>query len=133
MGYSRFVEIGRVCLVNYGPLNNSLVVVVDVVDGRRALVDGPGVKRQMVSFKRLSLTNLKVEGFVHSATAKIVKKQWEACEIEKKWTESTWAKKLAQREARANTTDFQRFQVMINRKKRSQIINKELAKMKKSA
>eukprot|EP01134_Creolimax_fragrantissima_P004873 CFRG4873T1 len=133
MGFSRFVEVGRVCLVNYGSEINKLCVVVDIVDGRRALVDGPGMKRQMISFKRLSITQLKVEGFSHSAGSKIVKKQWEASEIEKKWSASTWAGKLAKREARANTTDFQRFQVMINRKKRSQIVNKELAKIKKSA
>lgn len=62
-GYTRFVEVGRVCLVNYGPDHGRLCVIVDVVDGNKALVDGPravtGVARQIMPFKRLSLTDLK--------------------------------------------------------------------------
>ena len=35
MPYSRYVEIGRVALVNYGPEYGKLVVITDVVDQNR--------------------------------------------------------------------------------------------------
>ena len=33
--YKKFVEIGRVCLVNYGPDVGKLCVIIDVVDSNR--------------------------------------------------------------------------------------------------
>ena len=60
--FSRYVEIGRVCLINYGPDQGKLCTSIDVVDSNKALIDGPkdltGVVRQMIPFKRLSLTDL---------------------------------------------------------------------------
>ena len=52
MAQARFVEIGRVAYVNFGPEQGKLCVVVDVVDSKRALVDGPstGVHRQQMPF-----------------------------------------------------------------------------------
>ena len=35
MPFQRFVEVGRVALVNYGELSGSIVVIVDVVDQSR--------------------------------------------------------------------------------------------------
>jgi large subunit ribosomal protein L14e len=58
MVFTRFVEIGRVAFVNFGPEEGKLVVIVDIVDFTAALVDGPstGVEKQIMPFKRLSLT-----------------------------------------------------------------------------
>ena len=41
MTFKRFVEVGRVALINYGPDNNKLCTIIDVVDQTRVLVDGP--------------------------------------------------------------------------------------------
>merc|ERR1712070_1262068 len=62
-GFKRFVQNGRVCLVNYGPDSGKLVTIVDVIDQNRALVYGPtsGVSRQGIGYKRLSLTDIVVE------------------------------------------------------------------------
>lgn len=35
MPFSRYVEIGRVALINYGPETGKLVVITDVVDANR--------------------------------------------------------------------------------------------------
>jgi len=43
-----------------------------------------------------------------------------------KWASTPAAKKLAMRETRGNLTDLQRFQVMINRRKRSAAIGKKV-------
>ena len=37
MGYSRFVEIGRVAMINYGDDYGKLCVIMDVLDHNRAL------------------------------------------------------------------------------------------------
>ena len=58
MVFTRFVEIGRVVFINYGPEEGKLAVIVDIIDINTALVDGPssGVEKQTMPFKRISLT-----------------------------------------------------------------------------
>lgn len=41
MQFKRFIEIGRVAYVAYGPSKGKLVVIIDVIDQNRVLVDGP--------------------------------------------------------------------------------------------
>merc|ERR1712137_1056032 len=59
MPFTRNVEIGRLAMVNYGPDYGKLVVITDVLDHHRALVDHPDQLRRVESFKRLSLTDFK--------------------------------------------------------------------------
>lgn len=60
--FTRFVEVGRVAYINYGPDFGKLCTIVDIIDGKRVfvhqvcsndqvLIDGPttGVKRQQIS------------------------------------------------------------------------------------
>merc|ERR1712072_324409 len=128
MPYSKFVEIGRVVLICQGPETGKLAVVVDVIDQNRALVDGPlsitGVHRHAVNFKQIMLTSFKVD-ITRSCKEAAVAKAFKAADISGKWSKSAWAKKL---ENRANLSDFDRFKVMVARKKRSTVIKKELAK-----
>ena len=51
MSFKRYVELGRVCLINYGEEAGKLATIVDVIDNNRVLVDGPetGVKRQPIN------------------------------------------------------------------------------------
>ena len=56
MGYNKFVEVGRVARVNYGPLEGKLVTIVDIVTDKRVLVDGENVQRQVIPVSRLQLT-----------------------------------------------------------------------------
>ncbi|KAI5080006.1 hypothetical protein GOP47_0005485 [Adiantum capillus-veneris] len=56
-----FLAIKRVAMVNYGPSYENLVVIIDVVDQNRALVDTPNMVPGAMNFKRLSLIDLVVE------------------------------------------------------------------------
>ena len=60
MGFTRFVEIGRVILINYGEERNKLATIIDVVDANKVLIDGPyeitGVSRQVITTRRIALT-----------------------------------------------------------------------------
>merc|ERR1712154_752978 len=131
MVFSRFVEIGRVAYIAFGAEEGKLAVIVDVVDQNRALVDGPhtGVKRQVVPFKQLHLTEHVIK-IGHSARTGSVKKAWDAAEITQKWEASTWAKKLASRQRRALVTDFERFKLMKAKQARNRLFNLEMGKMR---
>ncbi len=55
--FKRYVEIGRVVLVNYGKDYGKLDVIVDVMDQNRATIGTPDMVRSQMNFKRRSLTS----------------------------------------------------------------------------
>ena len=122
MVFNRFVEVGRVALGNYGPAEGNLCVIIDVLDHNKALVDGGsmGLARQKMSFKRLSLTDIKVD-CPRSARTKNLNKAIAAADVQGNWEKTSWAKKRASKAARANLNDLDRFKVMVLRKQRSAI------------
>jgi large subunit ribosomal protein L14e len=117
MVFTRFVEVGRVCFVNFGPEEGKLCVIVDVVDFNSALVDGPttGVEKQIMPFKRLSLTEYVIPIKRNQKSAN-VGKVFDAEGIQAKWEESSFGKRRLARLRRATLTDFERFQVMMQKK-----------------
>ena len=127
MPFKRFVEFGRVALINYGPLEGKICTIIDVVDQNRALIDGPaeetGVQRQIINFKRLSLTDLVVDGAKRNMKKEKLAKLFKEQNISQRWNATSWGRKLAAKKRRANLTDFERFQAMILNKKRSAITN----------
>ena len=62
MVFTRFAEVGRVVMINYGADYGKLAVMVDILDQNRCLIDGPttGVTRQLINFKRIALTPIVV-------------------------------------------------------------------------
>mmetsp|Transcript_19588 Transcript_19588/g.33620 ORF Transcript_19588/g.33620 Transcript_19588/m.33620 type:complete len:140 (+) Transcript_19588:74-493(+) len=135
MPFHRFVEIGRVALVNYGADTGKLCTILDVIDQNRVLIDGPfpvtGVKRQQIPIRWLALTDFKVH--IGRATRnKALVKAFNGSAITTKFAQSAFGKKLAAKTKRAAMTDFDRFKVMLAKKKRSVLINQELAKLKKA-
>eukprot|EP00930_Biecheleria_cincta_P065728 TRINITY_DN515_c0_g3_i1.p3 TRINITY_DN515_c0_g3~~TRINITY_DN515_c0_g3_i1.p3 ORF type:complete len:136 (+),score=27.67 TRINITY_DN515_c0_g3_i1:65-472(+) len=129
--YTRFVQPGRLALITFGPCAGKMCTIVDIVDQKRVVVDGPeavtGVRRHMMPIKRLSLTDLRME-MRRGAREKTLKKALEKDEVMKKWSESAWGKKLQARDARKNMTDFDRFRVMVAKKKRAAAVKKALKK-----
>ncbi|CAM6121895.1 unnamed protein product [Calypogeia fissa] len=130
MPFRRYVEIGRVALVNYGPQYGKLVVIVDVIDQNRALVDSPDIVRTQVNFKRLSLTDIKID-IARNPKKKELKAAIDAADVAGKWEKSSWGRKLIVQKKRASLNDFDRFKVMVARIKRGAIIKKELSKLRK--
>jgi len=122
MTYKRFVEIGRVALIAYGPDTGKLCTIVNVIDQNRVLVDGPepitGVHRHEINIKRLMLTELKVSIGLNASQKKLAA-AWAEEGTLAKWESSAWAKKRRARVLRSETSDFERFQVMLLRKERS--------------
>merc|ERR1719295_18657 len=84
----------------------------------------------MMPVKRLSLTDFKCR-LARGAREKSLRMALDREEVMKKWSETAWAKKLAAKEVRAKMTDFDRFKLMVARKKRSAEVKKTIKKSKK--
>ena len=120
MVFRRFVEVGRVIIVNYGPLVGKLAVIVDILTTTKALVQGlkGGIKRQELSLRRVTLTDYKLD-IKRGAKQAEVYKAIDDFKLEDKFKTSTFYKKNEIRQKRANLTDFDRFKVMRLRQKRA--------------
>ena len=126
MTFTKFVEVGRVAVITYGPDNGKLATIVDIVDGKRVLVDGPqgvtGVHRQVIGTKRIQLTTVVVDGLSRGASHKELTGAWNSQNILAKWGETSWAKKLDAKNKRANMGDFDRFKVKTAKQQRSKLV-----------
>lgn len=90
----------------------------------QALIEGPstGVTRQPFAYRRLVLTPYVLKKLPRAAGTTVVKKVWDASEVEAKWAKSAWAQKRAAQEKRRNTSDFERFEVMLLKKQRRRLV-----------
>ncbi|KAF3571474.1 hypothetical protein F2Q69_00060383 [Brassica cretica] len=88
MVFKRYVEIGRVALVNYGKDHGKLVVIVDVVDQNRV----PGKMQSVISFKKHlgSLNIPRGDGF-----PKRVFFNGEECELPKYFPKKSYGERLS--------------------------------------
>ncbi|EDK42116.1 hypothetical protein PVL30_000286 [Lodderomyces elongisporus] len=120
----RTVSVGTVVLVN----NKDLATIVEIIDNKRALIDGPKIQRQAVSLARVVLTPLSLQNLPRGARTATVNKKWGASDVDSKWASLGWAKKLASRERRRELSDFERFQVMVLKKQRRYATKKAAAK-----
>ena len=129
MVFKKFVELGRVAIINYGPLAGKIAVIVDILNTTRVLIHGPkeGVRRQEISLKRLSLTDYKLD--IHRGIHKdALIKAIDDYKLDDKFKESSYSKKVAKRQLRAKLTDFDRFKVMRLRQKKALLKHKALKK-----
>ncbi|MCJ1308509.1 hypothetical protein MMC25_002162 [Agyrium rufum] len=114
----RLVEVGRIVLFTHGPFKGRLAAVVEIIDHKRILVDGPSkgelppVPRQSVALQNIILTPLVLRKLPRAAGRAAVAKVWEKDGVDEKWEKSAWAQKRKQRERRGTLSDFERFKVM---------------------
>ncbi|ANZ76898.1 BA75_03340T0 [Komagataella pastoris] len=112
----RLVEVGRVVLIN-----NKLAAIVDIIDQKRVLIDGPStdVERQVARLQNIELTFLVLDSISRGDSSDAVKEAWDASDISSQWASSDWAKDIAQKQRRSELNDFERFQVQLLQKQRS--------------
>ncbi|ESQ50524.1 hypothetical protein EUTSA_v10022865mg [Eutrema salsugineum] len=132
MVFKRYVEIGRVALVNFGKDYGKLVVIVDVVDQNRALVDAPDMERIQMNLKRLSLTDIVID-INRVPKKKNLIEAMEKADVKNKWEKSSWGRKLIVQKRRAALNDFDRFKIMLAKIKRAGVVRQELAKLKRES
>ena len=118
MVFTKFVEVGRAVLINYGPFAGRVAVIVDIINTSRVLIEGPtsGVRRQEISLRRLSMTDFVLD-ITRSLKSATLKKTVEDFGLNKKFEATSYGKKLQRAATRAKLTDFDRFKVMVLRKR----------------
>merc|ERR1719446_130189 len=84
----------------------------------------------MMPVRRLSLTDLK-SSIPRGAREKTLKLALDKDGTLKKWGQTAWAKKLEAKKTRSEMNDFDRFKLMVARKKRSAAVKSVLKKTKK--
>lgn len=94
------------------------------------MIDGPttGVPRQSYPYRYLSLTSLVVANLPRGAGSGSVKKVLEKSGVDAKWEATSWAKKRALVARRKQLNDFERFGVMLAKRKRRDTVRKHLKK-----
>lgn len=135
----RYVEVGRVVLFTHGPYTGRLAAIVEIIDHKRILVDGPSKKenadvpRHAVGLNNTIVTPIVIPKLPRAAGRGAVAKAWEKEEVESKWETSAWAKRRDQREKRRALTDFERFKVMKLKKQTRFEVQKSMAKVRSAA
>merc|ERR1719443_874193 len=86
----------------------------------------------MMPIRRLSLTDFRCS-LPSGAREKTLKKALEKEGLLKSWAATSWAKKLAARATRSNMTDFDRFKLMVAKKKRAAAVKAATKKPTKKA
>lgn len=140
--FTRFVQVGRIVLIRAGPSAGRIAVIAEIIDHKRAIIEGPtsGVPRQSFPYKHLSLTPHLISDLPRGASSKIIKKYLTGKKEDKdgnhsrnwvkKWEESKWAKSLESKKQRSTQTDFGRFETMLRKKARRDVIRKGIRKEK---
>ncbi|KAJ5242170.1 uncharacterized protein N7469_000497 [Penicillium citrinum] len=135
----KLVEVGRLVLIRRGPFAGKLAAIVEIVDHRRVLVDGPSgeeqkiVPRHVLPLAHATLTPFTIPQLPRAAGTGPVKKLWAKNEIDGKWAKSSFAQKTDRSERRKNLTDFERFKVLRLRKQARYEVQKSYAKVRAAA
>ncbi|KAJ1667398.1 hypothetical protein IW140_000889 [Coemansia sp. RSA 1813] len=131
--FKRLVEVGRVVLINRGSDSGKIATIVEIVDHRRAIIDGPttDVKRQVIPFSNVVLTDIVVKSLPRGIGSKRLAAFLEKNQVVEAWQKSGWAQKLATRQRRANMSDFDRFKLMRLKKQQRDIVDRQVALLNK--
>merc|ERR1740127_100005 len=77
----------------------------------------------MMPIKRLSLTDFK-SSIPRGAREKTLKLALDKDGVMGKWEATSWAKKVKSKKARSEMNDFERFKLMVAKKKRAALVKK---------
>ncbi|EMC94537.1 hypothetical protein BAUCODRAFT_111482 [Baudoinia panamericana UAMH 10762] len=132
----RLVEVGRVAVFARGPYIGRLAAIVQIIDHKRALVEGPSsdkskiVPRHAAPLSQLSLTAIVIPDTPLAVGHAALKKRWDSSDVEGKFFNSTYAKNQAKFARRRELNDFERFKAMVLRRQTRFEERKALAQAK---
>ncbi|KAL9106784.1 MAG: hypothetical protein Q9227_008206 [Pyrenula ochraceoflavens] len=135
----KLVQVGRIVYIREGPYAGKLAAIAEIIDNKRALIDGPSAKegatvpRQAIPLAHLTLTHIVIPKFPRAAGTGPTRRLWEKNEVDKQWDESAAAKKSKRQELRRGLNDFERFKVMRLKKQERTEVRKTFAKVRAAA
>ena len=97
-------------------MEGKLATIVDIINDKRVLIDGEDIQRQVIPIRRLQLTKQVVKVGRGARTGKlraIISKEG----VAKKFAESSLGKSFAKQQRRESLTDFERYKVLVLRRK----------------
>merc|ERR1719474_130857 len=118
----KYVEVGRVVHVTSGPNAGGIGCIVDIIDAKRFLVDGPKMTRSEVKLKDMFLTRilLKIEkALPHKSLLAI----WKKFLVDERYQRTVHAQRLAKMAKREACTDFEFFKVRLAARQMNKIVN----------
>lgn len=128
------LELGRVVYITYGPLAGKPAVVVDIVNGTKVVIDGPGlgIDRQVISTRRLELTKFKIGSFAKGDKRSELQKKVEAFGLLERFNNCGVGKRIAKQQKRAALSDLDRFKVMVLKRKLAKAVRTHINKNRKA-
>jgi len=106
----KLVELGRVVHITTGPCAGEIGAIVDIIDAKRILVDGPRITRQEIKLKNMFLTRIMLK-YNDVLSHKALIELWERNLVDMRYKRTVHAQRLQKLEKRAACTDFEYFKV----------------------
>nr|UXY88359.1 60S ribosomal protein L14A [Cryptomonas curvata] len=115
MQFKRFIEVGRIITVNFGPSRGKIGVIVDLIDKNRCIIDG-WTGRQVINNKRMILTRTLIKINRSMSSKKIKEELNKNTDLINKFNESVWFQKNHLKKKRSLFNDFDCFKHIIGKK-----------------
>jgi len=117
---NRNLETGKIVSIVFGPSKGKIGTIVDIIDQKRCLVDGP-CGRQIINLKRIEPTKMKLE-INKKIKSKGIHGKFLQKGILKSWYNTIKGKKLLKSTCVKKFSDFEKFKFMIGKKHFSKLI-----------
>lgn len=128
------LELGRAVYITFGPLAGKLAVVVDIVNGTKVVVDGPGlgVSRQVISTRRLELTKFRLPAYAKGTPQQALAKSIADFGLQRRFDAVGVGKRIAKQTRREALTDFERFRVHVLKRQLGKAVRQHVNKNRKA-
>merc|ERR1712215_337496 len=108
----KLVELGRVVHIATGPCAGEIGAIVDIIDAKRMLVDGPRIPRREIKLKDMFLTRIMLK-YNEVPSQKALLAMWEGAHVDLRYKKTEHAKRIDKMARRAACTDFEFFKVRV--------------------
>ena len=134
MNQEILLEIGRVVYINFGAHVGKLAVICELVNKNRVIVSGPGlgVPRTMITIRRIELTKFKLPNVKYGTKEGELKKEIDAFKLQERFNKSSRGQKILQKQKRSQLSDFDRFKVLVLKRKLAKASRTSINKLKKT-
>jgi len=119
------VQIGRAATPLYGASKGKLVLIVDILDSNRVLVEGQGIPRQVAATGDLQLVDAVANVTKNSTTEEVVKAISESA-MQTALLNTSSVKKALKYQKRQSLNDFDRVKVQILKRKKNSLLREKL-------
>merc|ERR1711915_686936 len=129
----KFVEVGRVVHIATGPCAGQVGCIVDIIDAKRFLVDGPSMPRCEIKLKDMFLTRILLPTGVktlpngekvkdRTISPKALMALWSSKLVDERYKRTTHAQRLEKKAKREACTDYESFKVRMAARQMNKII-----------